>query len=161
MNNNPTPGNKAGGLTTILEKSLGAAAKGGTMNLEDVYEFAEPVVKKGFVFMDTPGYDPVSVTGHVAGGANIVCFTTGRGSVFGCKPAPSLKLATNTPMYRHMEDDMDVNCGTVVDGTETVAQAGERIFALVLETASGKPSKSEQLGFGEDEFAPWVLGATM
>jgi len=161
MNNNPTPGNKAGGLTTILEKSLGAAAKGGTMNLEDVYEFAEPVVKKGFVFMDTPGYDPVSVTGHVAGGANVVCFTTGRGSVFGCKPAPSLKLATNTPMYRHMEDDMDVNCGTVVDGTETVAQAGERIFQLVIETASGKRSKSEQLGFGEDEFAPWVLGATM
>jgi len=161
MNNNPTPGNKAGGLTTILEKSLGAAAKGGTMNLEAVYEFAEPVTKKGFVFMDTPGYDPVSVTGHVAGGANVVCFTTGRGSVFGCKPAPSLKLATNTPMYRHMEDDMDVNCGTVVDGSETVAQAGERIFALILETASGKRSKSEQLGFGEDEFAPWVLGATM
>lgn len=161
MNNNPTPGNKAGGLTTILEKSLGAAAKGGTMNLEAVYEFAEPVTRKGFVFMDTPGYDPVSVTGHVAGGANVVCFTTGRGSVFGCKPAPSLKLATNTPMYRHMEDDMDVNCGTIVDGSETVAQAGERIFALILETASGKRSKSEQLGFGEDEFAPWVLGATM
>jgi len=161
MNNNPTPGNKAGGLTTILEKSLGAAAKGGTMNLEDVYEYGETVAKKGFVFMDTPGYDPVSVTGHVAGGANVVCFTTGRGSVFGCKPAPSLKLATNTLMYRHMEDDMDVNCGTVVDGTETVAQAGERIFALILETASGKPSKSEALGFGEDEFAPWVLGATM
>jgi altronate hydrolase len=161
MNNNPTPGNKAGGLTTILEKSLGAAAKGGTMNLEDVYEYAEPVTKKGFVFMDTPGYDPVSVTGHVAGGANIVCFTTGRGSVFGCKPAPSLKLATNTPMYRHMEDDMDVNCGTIVDGVESVAQAGERIFSLILETASGKRSKSEALGFGEDEFAPWVLGATM
>jgi len=161
MNNNPTPGNKAGGLTTILEKSLGAAAKGGTMNLEDVYEFAEPVTRKGFVFMDTPGYDPVSVTGHVAGGANVVCFTTGRGSVFGCKPTPSLKLATNSPMYRHMEDDMDVNCGTVVDGSETVAQAGERIFALILDTASGKRSKSEQLGFGEDEFAPWVLGATM
>ena len=161
MNNNPTPGNKAGGLTTILEKSLGAAAKGGTMNLEEVYEYAEPVTKKGFVFMDTPGYDPVSVTGHVAGGANIVCFTTGRGSVFGCKPTPSLKLATNTPMYLHMEDDMDVNCGTIVDGTETVAQVGERIFALILETASGKRSKSEALGFGEDEFAPWVLGATM
>jgi altronate hydrolase len=161
MNNNPTPGNKAGGLTTILEKSLGAAAKGGTMNLEDVYEFAEPVTKKGFVFMDTPGYDPVSVTGHVAGGANIVCFTTGRGSVFGCKPAPSLKLATNTAMYQHMEDDMDVNCGTVVDGSETVAQVGARIFQLIVETASGQRSKSEQLGFGEDEFAPWVLGATM
>ncbi|MBM3351872.1 MAG: altronate dehydratase [Betaproteobacteria bacterium] len=161
MNNNPSPGNKAGGLTTILEKSLGAAAKGGTCNLVDVYEFAETVTARGLVFMDTPGYDPVSVTGHVAGGANVVCFTTGRGSVFGCKPAPSLKLATNTALYRHMEEDMDINCGTIVDGEETVAQAGGRIFRLVLETASGKRSKSELLGFGEDEFAPWVLGATM
>jgi altronate hydrolase len=161
MNNNPSPGNKAGGLTTILEKSLGAAAKGGTSNLVEVYEFAEKVAAKGLVFMDTPGYDPVSVTGHVAGGANVVCFTTGRGSVYGCKPAPSLKLATNSRLYRHMEEDMDVNCGTVVDGTETVEQAGARIFRLVLETASGKKSKSETLGFGEDEFAPWVVGATM
>jgi altronate hydrolase len=161
MNNNPSPGNKAGGLTTILEKSLGAAAKGGTMNLVDVYEFAEAVTARGFVFMDTPGYDPVSVTGHVAGGANVVCFTTGRGSVFGCKPAPSLKLATNTPLYENMEEDMDVNCGTIVDGKETVDAVGARIFALILETASGKPTKSELLGFGEDEFAPWVLGATM
>ena len=161
MNNNPSPGNKAGGLTTILEKSLGAAAKGGTMNLVDVYEFAEKVTAKGFVFMDTPGYDPVSVTGHVAGGANVVCFTTGRGSVFGCKPVPSLKLATNSALYRHMEEDMDVNCGSIVDGAETVEAAGERIFRLVLETASGKRSKSEMLGFGEDEFAPWVIGATM
>ena len=161
MNNNPSPGNKAGGLTTILEKSLGAAAKGGTTNLVDVYGFAEKVTAKGLVFMDTPGYDPVSVTGHVAGGANVICFTTGRGSVYGCKPAPSLKLATHSPLYRRMEEDMDVNCGTVIDGTETVAQAGERIFRLVLETASGKPSKSELLGFGEDEFAPWVVGATM
>jgi len=161
MNNNPSPGNKAGGLTTILEKSLGAAAKGGTLNLEDVYEFAEKVTAKGFVFMDTPGYDPVSVTGHVAGGANVVCFTTGRGSVFGCKPTPSLKLATNSRMYGHMEEDMDVNCGTIVDGSETVAAVGERIFRLILETASGRRSKSELLGFGEDEFAPWVIGATM
>jgi altronate hydrolase len=161
MNNNPSPGNKAGGLTTILEKSLGAAAKGGTMNLVDVYEFAEKVTAKGFVFMDTPGYDPVSVTGHVAGGANIVCFTTGRGSVYGCKPAPSLKLATNSRLFQHMEEDMDVNCGTIVDGTETVEQAGERIFRLILDTASGRKSKSELLGFGEDEFAPWVVGATM
>ncbi len=161
MNNNPSPGNKAGGLTTILEKSLGAAAKGGTSNLVEVYEFAEKVTAKGLVFMDTPGYDPVSVTGHVAGGANVVCFTTGRGSVYGCKPAPSLKLATNSPLYQRMEEDMDVNCGTVVDGTETVEQAGERIFRLVLETASGRKSKSELLGFGEDEFAPWVVGATM
>jgi altronate hydrolase len=161
MNNNPSPGNKAGGLTTILEKSLGAAAKGGTMNLVDVYEFAEKVTAKGFVFMDTPGYDPVSVTGHVAGGANVVCFTTGRGSVYGCKPSPSLKLATNTRLYQHMEEDMDVNCGTIVDGTETVEQVGELIFGLILETASGKRTKSELLGFGEDEFAPWVVGATM
>ena len=161
MNNNPSPGNKAGGLTTILEKSLGAAAKGGTTNLVEVYEFAEPVSAKGLVFMDTPGYDPVSVTGHVAGGANVVCFTTGRGSVYGCKPAPSLKLATNSPLYRHMEEDMDVNCGTVVDGAESVHEAGERIFRLILETASGKKSKSELLGFGDDEFAPWVVGATM
>jgi len=161
MNNNPSPGNKAGGLTTILEKSLGAAAKGGTTNLVDVYEYAQTVTAKGFVFMDTPGYDPVSVTGLVAGGANVVCFTTGRGSVFGCKPVPSLKLATNTPLYRHMEDDMDINCGTIVDGEESVEQAGERIFRLILETASGKRTKSELLGFGEDEFAPWVVGATM
>ena len=161
MNNNPSPGNKAGGLTTILEKSLGAAAKGGTTNLVEVYEFAEPVSAKGLVFMDTPGYDPVSVTGHVAGGANVICFTTGRGSVYGCKPAPSLKLATNSRLYRHMEEDMDINCGTVVDGAETVEQAGERIFRLILDTASGKRSKSELLGFGEDEFAPWVVGATM
>jgi altronate hydrolase len=161
MNNNPSPGNKAGGLTTILEKSLGAAAKGGTTNLVDVYEFAENVTAKGLVFMDTPGYDPVSVTGHVAGGANVVCFTTGRGSVYGCKPAPSLKLATNSPLFRHMEDDMDINCGTIVDGTETLEQAGERIFRRILDTASGKKTKSELLGFGDDEFAPWVVGATM
>jgi altronate hydrolase len=161
MNNNPSPGNKAGGLTTILEKSLGAAAKGGTTNLVDVYEFAEKVAAKGLVFMDTPGYDPVSVTGHVAGGANIVCFTTGRGSVYGCKPAPSLKLATNSPLFRHMEDDMDINCGTIVDGTESLEQAGERIFRLILDTAAGKKTKSELLGFGDDEFAPWVVGATM
>jgi altronate hydrolase len=161
MNNNPSPGNKAGGLTTILEKSLGAAAKGGTTNLVDVYEFAEKVTAKGLVFMDTPGYDPVSVTGHVAGGANVICFTTGRGSVYGCKPAPSLKLATNSRLYQHMEEDMDVNCGTIVDGVETLEQVGERIFRLILETASGKKTKSELLGFGEDEFAPWVVGATM
>jgi altronate hydrolase len=161
MNNNPSPGNKAGGLTTILEKSLGAAAKGGTTNLVEVYEFAESVAAKGLVFMDTPGYDPVSVTGHVAGGANVVCFTTGRGSVYGCKPAPSLKLATNSALFRHMEEDMDINCGTIVDGTETLDEAGERIFRMILDTASGKKTKSELLGFGDDEFAPWVVGATM
>ena len=161
MNNNPSPGNKAGGLTTILEKSLGAVAKGGTTNLVAVYEYAEPVIAKGFVYMDTPGYDPVSATGQVAGGANMICFTTGRGSAYGCKPAPSLKLATNTPLFVHQEDDMDFNCGTIIDGTETIADAGERFFRLILETASGRKTKSEEFGYGEDEFAPWTLGATM
>ena len=161
MNNNPSPGNKAGGLTTILEKSLGAVAKGGTTGLMDVYEYAMPVTAKGFVFMDTPGYDPVSATGQVAGGANVICFTTGRGSVYGCKPSPSLKLATNTPMYERMEDDMDINCGQILDGSLTVQEAGERIFRLILATASGEPSKSERHGFGAEEFVPWQLGAVM
>src|SRR5882672_7087497 len=140
MDNNPSPGNKAGGITTILEKSLGAAAKAGSTNLTDVFQYAERVTGKGFVFMDTPGYDPVSATGQVAGGANIVCFTTGRGSVFGCVPSPSLKLATNSPMYERMTDDMDVYCGTIAEGTETVEQVGQRIFDLVLATASGQPT---------------------
>jgi altronate hydrolase len=161
MNANPSPGNKAGGLTTILEKSLGAMAKAGSTNLVDVVRYAEEVKARGFVFMDTPGYDPVAATGQVAGGANVVCFTTGRGSVFGCKPAPSIKLATNTPMYKHIEDDMDVNCGTVLDGAETVQQAGQRIFDLILRVASGERTKSEQFDVGAAEFAPWVLGATM
>jgi altronate hydrolase len=161
MNNNPSPGNKAGGLTTILEKSLGAVAKGGTTNLVDVYEYAEPVTAKGFVYMDTPGYDPVSATGQVAGGANMICFTTGRGSAYGCKPAPSLKLATNTPLFVHQEEDMDFNCGTVIDGTETIQQAGARFFELLLRVASGEKTKSEEFGYGDDEFAPWTIGATM
>src|SRR5437588_2368013 len=161
MNNNPSPGNKAGGLTTILEKSLGAVAKGGTTSLVDVFEYAEPVTARGFVYMDTPGYDPVSATGQVAGGANMICFTTGRGSAYGCKPAPSLKLATNTPLFVHQEEDMDFNCGTIIHGNETVAQAGERFFELMLRTASGDKTKSEQFGYGEDEFAPWTIGATM
>jgi altronate hydrolase len=161
MNANPSPGNKAGGLTTILEKSLGAMAKAGSTNLVDVLNYAETVTKKGFVFMDTPGYDPVAATGQVAGGANLVCFTTGRGSVFGCKPAPSIKLATNTPMFRRMEDDMDINCGTILDGDETLQDCGQRIFELMLKTASGEPTKSESFDVGSAEFAPWVLGATM
>jgi len=161
MNANPSPGNKAGGLTTILEKSLGAMAKAGTTNLVEVVRYAEPVTAKGFVFMDTPGYDPVGATGQVAGGANLLCFTTGRGSVFGCKPTPSMKLATNTAMYQRMEDDMDVNCGTILTGEESVQQVGERIFAKMLATASGAPTKSESFDFGAAEFAPWVLGATM
>ncbi len=158
---NPSPGNKAGGLTTILEKSLGAMAKAGSTNLVDVLRYADPVTAKGFVFMDTPGYDPVSATGQVAGGANLVCFTTGRGSVFGCKPAPSIKIATNSAMYRRLEDDMDVNCGTILDGEETVEQAGRRIFELILRVASGERTKSEQFDFGSSEFAPWQLGATV
>ncbi len=161
MNANPSPGNKMGGLTTILEKSLGAMAKAGSTNLVDVVNYAEPVTRKGFVFMDTPGYDPVAATGQVAGGANLVCFTTGRGSVFGCKPAPSIKLATNSPLYRRMEDDMDVNCGTILDGDESVPQCGQRIFDLMLRVASGESTKSENFDFGSAEFAPWVLGATM
>jgi altronate hydrolase len=161
MNANPSPGNKAGGLTTILEKSLGAMAKAGRTNLVEVVNYAEQVTKKGFVFMDTPGYDPVAATGQVAGGANLVCFTTGRGSVFGCKPAPSIKLATNTPMYNRMSEDMDVNCGTILDGDETVQECGQRIFDLMLRIASGEKTKSEMYDFGSAEFAPWVLGATM
>ena len=161
MDNNPSPGNKAGGLTTILEKSLGAAAKGGTTNLTGVYKYAEPVTAKGFVFMDSPGYDPASVTGEVASGANIVCFTTGRGSVFGYKPAPSLKLATNTPMYQRLSEDMDMNCGDIVDGGVSVADKGREIFDLILKTASGQQSKSEALGFGDNEFTPWQIGAVM
>ncbi|GAB4170101.1 MAG: altronate dehydratase family protein [Thalassobaculales bacterium] len=161
MDNNPSPGNKAGGITTILEKSLGASAKAGSTNLVDVLGYAEPVTTRGFVFMDTPGYDPVSATGQVAGGANMICFTTGRGSVYGCKPAPSLKLATNTALFRRMPDDMDINCGGIVDGEESVAACGQRIFDLILATASGQRTKSEQMGFGDDEFAPWQLGAVM
>jgi arabinonate dehydratase len=161
MNNNPSPGNKAGGLTTILEKSLGAVAKGGTTNLVDVYKYAEPITARGFVYMDSPGYDPVSATGQVAGGANVLCFTTGRGSVFGCKPTPSLKLATNTSLYRRMTDDMDINCGSIVDGEESIAACGQRIFDLILSTASGQKTKSEALGIGDDEFEPWKIGATM
>jgi len=157
LDNNPSPGNKAGGLTTILEKSLGAAAKGGNSNLVEVYRYAEPVTKSGFVFMDTPGYDPVSVTGQVAGGANMICFTTGRGSCFGCRPVPSLKLSTNTPLYRRMTEDMDINCGEILDGTADLAAMGERIFQAMLAAASGRPTQSEQLGYGEDEFAPWHL----
>jgi altronate hydrolase len=161
LDHNPTPGNKAGGISTILEKSLGAAAKAGSTNLVDVVRYAEPLATRGFVFMDTPGYDPVSATGQVAGGANLICFTTGRGSVFGCVPAPSLKLATNSPMYRRMSEDMDVNCGGIADGTDSVEACGQRIFELILATASGARSKSEALGFGEAEFAPWQLGAVM
>ena len=161
MDNNPAPGNKKGGLTTILEKSLGAVAKGGNAVLTDVLSYAEPLKNKGFNFMDSPGYDPVSATGQVASGANIICFTTGRGSCFGCKPVPSLKIATNTIMFNKMSEDMDMNCGTVIDGEETLEQAGQRIFKLILKTASGHKSKSELNGYGDEEFTPWQIGAVM
>jgi len=161
MDNNPSAGNKAGGLTTILEKSLGAIAKSGTTNLTDVFEYAQPVTTKGLVFMDTPGYDPVSATGQVAGGANLICFTTGRGSAYGCAPSPSLKLSTNTALWVKQEDDIDINCGEVVDGTASIDEMGERIFQLMLRTASGDKTKSEVHGYGQNEFVPWALGAVM
>ena len=161
MDNNPSPGNKAGGLTTILEKSLGAAAKGGTTNLMGVYKYGELIEKKGFVFMDSPGYDPASITGQVASGANLVCFTTGRGSVYGCKPSPSIKLSTNTAMYRKMSEDMDINCGVIADGDSSVEEVGEQIFEYFLSVASGNKSKSEEMGFGDNEFIPWQIGAVM
>jgi altronate hydrolase len=160
INNNPSPGNKEGGLTTIYEKSLGAIAKAGGTALVDVYRYAEPVTAKGFVVMDTPGYDPVSMTGIVAGGANVCVFTTGRGSVFGCKPAPSIKVATNTPLYEHMLGDMDINAGRILDGVP-VEEVGREIFEKILAVASGERTKSEENGVGEEEFAPWSIGPTL
>lgn len=161
MDDNPAPGNKDGGLTTIVEKSLGALAKGGTSNLVDVYEYAEPAAAKGLVFMDSPGYDPMAVTDQVASGATLVCFTTGRGTVAGFKPTPALKLATSTPMYRRLADDMDINCGEVADGVCSIEEMGNRIFQAILSAASGRPTKSEELGFGDNEFVPWQVGAVM
>jgi len=161
MDNNPSPGNKKGGLTTIFEKSLGAVAKGGTTNLKAVYEYAQPVTARGFVFMDTPGYDPVSATGQVAGGANMICFTTGRGSAYGCAPAPSLKLSTNSALWHRQQEDIDINCGDVVDGTLDIDTLGERIFQHILACASGQVTKSEAHGYGQNEFVPWQLGAVM
>ncbi len=160
MDNNPAPGNKAGGLTTVFEKSLGGVTKGGTTPLTDVFLYGEQITTRGFVFMDTPGHDPVSVTGLVAGGANIVCFTTGRGSVFGCKPVPSIKLATNSLVYRNMEDDMDINCGVILEGTP-LPVVGRQIFEEVVAVASGKRTKSEAVGIGEEEFAPWIIGPVL
>ncbi len=159
LDNNPSPGNKAGGLTTILEKSLGAVAKGGAAPLTAVYEYAERVTGSGFTFMDTPGYDPVSVTGLVAGGATVVCFTTGRGSVLGGKPAPVIKIATNSEVYRRMREDMDLDTGGIVTGTTTIEATGEQIFETVLAVASGQLTASEDLDLGRDEFVPWQLGA--
>ncbi len=160
IDNNPTQGNKAGGLTTIYEKSLGAVAKGGHSPLVAVYQYAEPILARGFCFMDTPGYDPVSMTGLVAGGCNIGVFTTGRGSVYGCKPSPCIKVATNSPLYQHMQDDMDLNAGTILEGIETVEMVGRRILEKIISVASGEPTKSELAGIGDEEFAPWILGPT-
>lgn len=158
INGRVSPGNNAGGIANIIEKALGGAKKGGSSGVMGVYKYAEPVTQKGLVIMDTPGFDPVSATGQIAGGANLVCFTTGRGSCFGSYPSPTIKLASNTPMYERMMGDMDINCGPVIDGEKTLDQMGEEIFATILEVASGAPSKSEALGVGEDEFAPWPIG---
>ncbi len=158
INGTVSPGNQVGGLANIFEKSLGSSMKGGTGPLMEVYRYAEPVRTKGFVFMDTPGYDPCSATGQIAGGANLIAFTTGRGSMFGAKPVPSVKLATNTPMFRRLEEDMDINCGEVLDGTASIQEMGQRVFELLLRTASGERSKSELLGLGDHEFVPWQIG---
>lgn len=161
MDNNPSPGNKKGGLTTILEKSLGAAAKGGTTPLNGVYKYAEEVTAAGFTFMDSPGYDPASVTGQIAGGCNLVCFTTGRGSTFGSKPAPTIKVATNSQMFRRMPEDMDVDTGDILENGVTVEEKGREIYKLFLRIASGEQSKSEAQGLGDYEFVPWQIGAVM
>ena len=158
IDNNPSIGNKEGGLTTIAEKSLGAVAKAGSTAMTEVYEYAEPMTKRGFVFMDTPGFDPPSVTGLVAGGANVMVFTTGRGSCYGLKPCPTIKVASNTPMFERLKGDMDINCGVVVDGVATVEQMGQAIFDEILRVASGQKTKSEELGLGDNEFVPWQLG---
>lgn len=159
FDDNPSPGNRAGGITTILEKSLGAVAKAGTAELSAVYLYAERIATRGLGFMDTPGFDPVSVTGLVAGGATVICFTTGRGSVLGSKPAPSIKIATNSRLFQHMREDMDLDAGCIAEGTETVREVGGRIFETILEVASGRPTVSEELDLGQDELVPWLLGA--
>ena len=161
MNNNPSPGNKAGGLTTILEKSLGAVAKAGTSPLNEVVEYAQGLAAKGLVFMDSPGFDPCSATGQVASGATMIAFTTGRGSAFGCKPSPSIKLASNSEIYARMKDDIDIDCGTIASGDATVEQKGQEILDTLLAVASGRKSKSEELGYGGMEFVPWQVGAVM
>lgn len=157
LDNNPSAGNKAGGLTTVLEKSLGGVAKGGTTGLMEVYHYAEPVSASGLVFMNTPGYDPMSATGQIAGGANMICFTTGRGSAFGCAPAPSLKLSTNTELWNRQQDDIDMNCGSVVDDGTDIGQLGEAFYQMMIRCASGERSKSETYGYGQNEFVPWQL----
>jgi altronate hydrolase len=158
LDNNPSPGNKAGGITTILEKSLGAVAKAGSSPLRDVIDYAAPIVTPGLTFMDTPGYDPCSATGQIAGGANLIVFTTGRGAVFGSKPAPTLKLASNSSLARRMSDDVDIDCGRIASGEATLSQVGEEVFAAMLASASGRRTCSEENGLGDEEFVPWVTG---
>lgn len=157
LDNNPSSGNKKGGLTTVLEKSLGGVAKGGTTGMMEVYQYAEPVEAKGLVFMNTPGYDPMSATGQLAGGTKMICFTTGRGSAFGCAPAPSLKLSTNTELWNRQQDDIDMNCGTVVDEGADIGELGRQFYELMIRCASGERSKSETYGYGQNEFVPWQL----
>ena len=161
MDNNPSPGNKKGGLTTILEKSLGAVAKSGTSTMMAVLDYSEKISSKGFNFMDSPGYDPVSVTGQVASGSNVICFTTGRGSCFGFKPSPSIKIASNTNMFNKLEEDMDINAGKIMDGESNIEEVGNQIFHKIIAVASGEQTISELYGYGDDEFNPWVIGATM
>jgi altronate hydrolase len=161
LDNNPSPGNLAGGITTILEKSLGAVAKSGRSPLVDVIDYAQAIRKPGLAFMDSPGYDPCSATGQIASGCNLLAFTTGRGAVFGAVPTPSLKLATTSELTQRMGEDIDIDCGAVLRGTATIDAMGEAIFERLLALASGEPSASEQLGFGEAEFVPWRLGAVM
>jgi altronate hydrolase len=161
MDNNPSPGNKQGGLTTILEKSLGAAAKGGTSPLTGVYKYAEPITTHGFTFMDSPGYDPASVTGQIAGGCNLVCFTTGRGSAFGSKPAPTIKISTNTEIAIRMSEDMDIDAGEVLSKGISIEEKGREIYEMFLRVASGEVTKSEAQGLGDYEFVPWQIGAVM
>ncbi len=161
MDNNPSPGNKRGGLTTILEKSLGAVAKGGTAPMVGFYKYAQPITTPGFTYMDSPSHDPASVTGQIANGATLIAFTTGRGSVSGFKPAPGLKLAANTEMYTHMAEDMDINCCDINTAGVSIADKGREIFEELVAVASGKQTKSEELGFGGAEFVPWQIGAVM
>jgi altronate hydrolase len=160
INGAVSPGNHSGGLANIFEKSLGSSMKGGTTGLMEVYRYAEPVTQRGFVFMDTPGFDPVSATGQIAGGANLICFTTGRGSMFGAKPVPSIKLATNTPMYKRLSEDMDFNCGVLLDGTASMPEVAQSMFELICRVASGERTQSELLGLGDHEFVPWNIGVT-
>ena len=161
LDSNPSPGNKAGGITTVLEKSLGSVAKGGHSPLMAVCGYAEPVPRRGLIFMDTPGYDPVSVTGMVAGGANLICFTTGRGSVFGSRPVPTVKLATNADLARRMADDIDLDCSGAVEQGVPLEEMGRQVYDLLLDVASGRKTRSEELGAGGEEFVPWQIGAVL